>query len=156
MNESETDLILTDHGQKVGFSFRFDPEEGPEFNPKQSLLDRVLCRSPPSEEDLELARRGRTLDTFFGVIVPCCLSMFSGNWATRSINSDYQAYKPPKVVLFLRMGFIIGQAGLLWSLLMLVLGKFKLVFESTMKHFSLHNNRPYCVINKCNFDQWCG
>ena len=42
------------------------------------------------------------LSTFFGVIVPCCLSMFS-------------------VILFLRMGFIVGEAGLYYSLVMLVL-----------------------------------
>uniref|UniRef100_H2Y8I6 Solute carrier family 12 member 9 n=1 Tax=Ciona savignyi TaxID=51511 RepID=H2Y8I6_CIOSA len=42
------------------------------------------------------------LSTFFGVVVPCCLSMFS-------------------VILFLRMGFIVGQAGMLESLAMLVL-----------------------------------
>ncbi|XP_078484332.1 solute carrier family 12 member 9-like [Ciona intestinalis] len=42
------------------------------------------------------------LSTFFGVVVPCCLSMFS-------------------VILFLRMGFIVGQAGMLEGLAMLLL-----------------------------------
>ena len=36
---------------------------------ERSILDRILCRGPMSEEDAELASKGRTLDTFFGVIV---------------------------------------------------------------------------------------
>lgn len=47
-------------------------------------------------------REPRQLSTFFGVVVPCVLSMFS-------------------VILFLRMGFIVGQAGLTQSIIILFL-----------------------------------
>nr|CAB3266105.1 solute carrier family 12 member 9-like [Phallusia mammillata] len=56
-----------------------------------------------TEHNGEHADNGqKKLSTFFGVVVPCCLSMFS-------------------VILFLRMGFIVGQAGLLEGLAMLLL-----------------------------------
>ncbi|XP_041093156.1 solute carrier family 12 member 9 [Polyodon spathula] len=54
-----------------------------------------VCRVAPSPEQ----RRG--LNTFFGVVVPTVLSMFS-------------------IVVFMRIGFVIGHAGFLQALLMLV------------------------------------
>ena len=55
------------------------------------LQDRGMVRKPAN---------GGKLTTFFGVFVPCVLSIFS-------------------VILFLRMGYILGQEGLIVTLVML-------------------------------------
>jgi len=65
---------------------------------KQHQIRLCSIVEPPDSQQSTI----RSLSTFYGVVVPCCLSMFS-------------------VILFLRMGFIIGQAGLYESLAMLVL-----------------------------------
>ncbi|CAK8681566.1 unnamed protein product [Clavelina lepadiformis] len=81
---SEKDLLISNHLHK-----RYGDESG----------GVRLCSIVEENQD----NRGQhKLSTFFGVIVPCCLSMFS-------------------VILFLRMGFIVGQAGMLESLAMVVL-----------------------------------
>nr|XP_033780052.1 solute carrier family 12 member 9 [Geotrypetes seraphini] len=57
-----------------------------------------VCVAAPPPPPME---QGKKLSTFFGVVVPTVLSMFS-------------------IVVFMRIGFVVGHAGFLQSLLMLV------------------------------------
>eukprot|EP00038_Savillea_parva_P026060 m.51091 g.51091 ORF g.51091 m.51091 type:complete len:907 (-) comp7284_c1_seq1:166-2886(-) len=63
--------------------------------------------------------KGR-LTTFFGVFVPCVLSIFS-------------------VILFLRLGYVLGQAGLIVSLIMLVVA-YAVVFLTVLSISAISTN----------------
>ncbi|KAM7443073.1 hypothetical protein ABFA07_008158 [Porites harrisoni] len=66
--------------------------------------EHLLLRSFPAERE-EAESNKKKLSTFFGVVVPVTLSMFS-------------------VILFLRLGFVVGQAGLVLSVGMFVVAYF--------------------------------
>ncbi|KAM3834894.1 solute carrier family 12 member 9-like [Vipera latastei] len=71
---------------------------------RSPLLAYRLCSSSSLEAD-PAPPTSRKLSTFLGVVVPTLLSMFS-------------------VVLFLRLGFVVGQAGLYQSLVMFLVAYF--------------------------------
>lgn len=77
--------------------------------PSTSSLDSLseerqngLSNSIPSEEE---ENQRNKLSAFFGVVVPVTLSMFS-------------------VILFLRLGFIVGQVGMVLSIIMFIIAYF--------------------------------
>uniref|UniRef100_A0A8C7DTM5 Solute carrier family 12 member 9 n=1 Tax=Naja naja TaxID=35670 RepID=A0A8C7DTM5_NAJNA len=72
---------------------------------RSPLLTYRLCSSTSLEADEAVPTASRKLSTFLGVVVPTLLSMFS-------------------VVLFLRLGFVVGQAGLYQSLVMFLVAYF--------------------------------
>nr|XP_060623311.1 solute carrier family 12 member 9-like [Anolis sagrei ordinatus] len=72
---------------------------------RSPLLAYRLCSSISVEGEARVGPSARKLPTFLGVVVPTLLSMFS-------------------VVLFLRLGFVVGQAGLYHSLVMFLVAYF--------------------------------
>lgn len=78
-----------------------------------------LRQDSPLSEDFSVPKQ-KGLGLFEGVFVPCVLSIFS-------------------VVLFLRMGFIIGQAGLLLTLGMLIIAYF-IVFLTVLSISAISTN----------------
>ncbi|XP_061180735.1 solute carrier family 12 member 9-like [Saccostrea echinata] len=114
---AEHDGVLSEiRAKKEGYK-SFD---GPSLGDKNSVQDLFtgifnwfLCRrrsksDASSEEEKEEDSPVRTLRTLEGVVAPVALNMFS-------------------VLLFIRIGFVVGQAGILESVLQLVLAYFILV-----------------------------
>ncbi|XP_071945617.1 solute carrier family 12 member 9-like [Antedon mediterranea] len=80
---------------------------------RYQLLGRSLSTDAGHPND-------KKLSTFFGVFLPCVLSMFS-------------------VILFLRIGFAVGQAGLIDTLLMFLIGYF-IVFLTVLSICAISTN----------------
>ncbi|XP_015753695.1 PREDICTED: solute carrier family 12 member 9-like [Acropora digitifera] len=83
------------------------PSEGYSVSPEMTHFaeqDELQLRSLPVTEEEEENQRNK-LSAFFGVVVPVTLSMFS-------------------VILFLRLGFIVGQVGMVVSIIMFIIAYF--------------------------------
>ncbi|CDQ72115.1 unnamed protein product [Oncorhynchus mykiss] len=103
-------------------------------------VDTAVCGMGGSEGTGEASTPNavpRKLNTFFGVIVPTVLSMFS-------------------IVLFLRTGFVVGHAGLLQGLVMLLVA-YIIISLTILSICAISTNGAvqgggaYCILNSGSF-----